>query len=104
MRPILNDIDKKTSITITVNTDILKNITDNNKSQLINNLLKNFLINNGYSIKNNYSLVMSFCHLAKTPEGSVRPLCCEMTNSPESIFPPYWLLISNKLFLSVTGE
>ena len=31
MRPILNDIDKKTSITITVNTDILKNITVNNK-------------------------------------------------------------------------
>lgn len=54
MRPILDDMDKKKSITITLNRDILQELNVKNKSKLINWLLKEHLIKCGYEIKNKF--------------------------------------------------
>ncbi|MCF7866978.1 hypothetical protein K9L67_06155 [Candidatus Woesearchaeota archaeon] len=54
MRPTLEEIDKKKSITITVDREILAELNVKNKSKLINWLLKEHLTNCGYEFKNEF--------------------------------------------------
>ena len=54
MRPSLDEIDKKKSITITIDRNILNELNVKNKSKLINWLLKNHLEECGYEIKNEF--------------------------------------------------
>jgi len=54
MRPKINEKDKKKSITVTIDRNILKELNVNNKSQLINWLLKEHLNKCGYDIKNKF--------------------------------------------------
>jgi len=54
MRPTLEEIDKKKSLTITINREILNKLDVKNKSKLINWLLKEHLNKCGYEIKNKF--------------------------------------------------
>ncbi len=54
MRPTLNENDKKTPITVTIDREILKELNVKNKSKLINWLLKEHLIKCGYKLKNEF--------------------------------------------------
>lgn len=54
MRPKLNIDDKKKSITISINRCILNELNVKNKSKLINWLLKEYLNECGYDIKNEF--------------------------------------------------
>jgi hypothetical protein len=54
MRPTLDEIDKKKSITVTIDRNILDELNVKNKSKLINWLLKEHLTKCGYEIKNEF--------------------------------------------------
>jgi len=54
MRPTMNEIDKKKSITITIDRNILEELEVKNKSKLINWLLKEHLNNSGYQINEDF--------------------------------------------------
>ena len=54
MRPTLEEIDKKKSLTITIDREILAELNVKNKSKLINWLLREHLTKNGYEFKNEF--------------------------------------------------
>ena len=54
MRPKLEEKDKKKSITISIDREILNIINVKNKSKFINWLLKEYLTENGYEFKKEF--------------------------------------------------